>query len=104
VHRKLAFHERPAATVTCAVRLVDDAVADARVAVGSVGARAVRAHAAERRLAGASPADAAAFAEAAALAAEASEPADDANGPVDYKLQLVRTLVTRALREAAGID
>jgi aerobic carbon-monoxide dehydrogenase medium subunit len=102
-HRKLAFHERPAATVTCAVRLEDGAVAEARVAVGSVGARALRVEEAEARLAGAAPDDAAALAAAAELAAEAADPVDDANGSADYKAQLVRVLVERCFREAAGL-
>jgi aerobic carbon-monoxide dehydrogenase medium subunit len=102
-HRKLAFHERPAATVTAAVRVADGFVAEARIAVGSVGARAVRAAAAEQRLAGVAPDDAAAIAEAADLAAEASHAVADANGAADYKLQLVRVLVERSFREAAGV-
>lgn len=100
VHRKLAFHERPAATVTCAARLEEGAVAEARIAVGSVGARAVRAGAAEARLVGASTSDDVALAEAAGLAAEAAEAADDANGSAEYKSQLVRVLVERCFRAA----
>ena len=102
-HRKFAFHERPAATVTCMVRVDEGTVAEARIAVGSVGARPVRAHAAEKRLTNTSPGDAAALAEAAALAAEASDAVADANGPADYKLQLVRVLVDRCFRDAAGV-
>jgi carbon-monoxide dehydrogenase medium subunit len=102
-HRKFAFHERPAATVTCVVRVDDGTVAEARIAVGSVGARPVRAHAAEKRLKNTPPGDAAALAEAAALAAEASDAVADANGPADYKLQLVRVLVERCYRDAAGV-
>jgi carbon-monoxide dehydrogenase medium subunit len=99
-HRKLAFHERPAATVACAVRVEGGAVAEARIAVGSVGARAVRATAAERALTGCAVGDAAAVAEAAALAAEASEAVDDANGSAAYKEQLVRVLVARCFADA----
>jgi carbon-monoxide dehydrogenase medium subunit len=102
-HRKLAFHERPAATVACAVRVDDGAVAEARIAVGSVGARAVRATAAERALAGRGVDDAAAVAEAAALAAEASEAFDDANGSAVYKQQLVRVLVERCFADATTL-
>ena len=101
-HRKLAFRERPAATVTCAVRVEDGTVAEARIAVGSVGARAVRAAAAERALARSEVADAAATAEAAALAAEAGEAVDDANGSAAYKQQLVRVLVTRCFADATA--
>lgn len=100
VHRKLAFHERPAATVTCAIRSGDGVVHDARIAVGSVGARAVRATAAEQRLTGATTSDATALAEAADLAAEASGAVADANGSADYKQQLVRVLVARCFADA----
>ena len=100
VHRKLAFHERPAATVACLVGVEDGAVTDARVGVGSVGPRAVRATAAETRLAGAALDDADAVAEAAVFAAEAAGVVEDANGSVEYKENLVRVLVERALREA----
>jgi aerobic carbon-monoxide dehydrogenase medium subunit len=99
-HRKLAFHERPAATVACAVRVDDGVVAEARIAVGSVGARAVRATAAERALTGSALDDAAGVADAAALAAEASEAVDDANGSAAYKEQLVRVLVARCFADA----
>jgi carbon-monoxide dehydrogenase medium subunit len=99
VHKKLAFHERPAATVACAVRIVDGSVEEARIAVGSVGARAVRAREAERVLTGAAVEEADALARAAELAAEASQPVEDANGSADYKANLVRVLVSRSFRE-----
>lgn len=101
-HRKLAFHERPAATVTCAVRLDGGTVVEGRIAVGSVGPRAVRAYAAEQRLIGASANDTLAVAEAAVLSAEASDATSDVNGPADYKFQLVRVLVERAFRDATS--
>ena len=99
-HRKFAFHERPTATVTCAVRLEDGAVAEARIAVGSVGVVAVRASAAENALAGKSAADDSALAEAAELTAEAAGAVDDAKGSAEYKQQLVRVLVQRCFAEA----
>ncbi len=101
-HRKLAFHERPAATVACAIRVDGGAVAEARIAVGSVGARAVRATAAETALTGSAADDAAAVEEAAALAAEASGAVDDANGSAAYKEQLVRVLVARCFADATA--
>ena len=102
VHRKFAFHERPTATVTCAVRLEDGAVAEARIAVGAVGVKPVRAPAAERALAGKSAGDAAAVTEAAALAAEAAGAVDDVKGSAEYKQQLVRVLVQRCFGEATS--
>ena len=102
VHRKLAFHERPAATVTCGVVVHEGTVVEARLAVGSVGARAVRATAAEEQLTGAPADDEAVLAEAAERASEAAGAVEDANGSAAYKEQLVRVLVQRCFREAVG--
>lgn len=101
-HRKLSFHERPAATVACAVRVAEGTVVEARIAVGSVGARPVRAGAAEARLAGLPPGDSVALAEAAALAASASDAVEDANGSAEYKTELVRVLVERCFGDATA--
>jgi carbon-monoxide dehydrogenase medium subunit len=101
-HRKLAFHERPAATVACTVRAAGGTVVEARIAVGSVGARPLRAFAAEAMLAGKPVGDPTVLAEAAALAAAASEATEDANGSAEYKTELVRVLVERCFRDAAG--
>jgi aerobic carbon-monoxide dehydrogenase medium subunit len=101
VHRKFAFHERPAATVTCAARVADGTIADARISVGSVGNLAVRAREAEALLVGAPVDDAAALAAAASRAAALSSPIEDANGSADYKAHLVSVLVRRAFTEAA---
>jgi carbon-monoxide dehydrogenase medium subunit len=90
VHKKFRFHERPAVTVTCAA-----GDGDVRIAVGSVGVRPVRASEAERLAGGG---DLAAAAEA---AAEVCGAVEDANGSVEYKENLVRVLVERALREAS---
>ncbi len=96
-HKKLAFHERPTATVACALRVDGGKVAEARIAVGSVGPRAVLV---EDALAGSSVDDADALRAAAERAAEASGAVEDANGSVEYKQQLVRVLVERSVREA----
>ena len=100
VHQKLAFHERPAATVTVAVHVQEQTITKARIAVGSVGPQAVRADAAEARLGGVATSDAKAIGEAADRAAEASQPVEDANGSAEYKRELVRVLVVRCLHEA----
>ncbi len=94
-HRKLAFRERPAATVAAWVRVADGSVAEARIAVGSVGRVAVRAGEAESLLLGGGSAE-----DVAAAAAEAAGAVEDANGSEEYKRQLVRVLVGRALAEA----
>ena len=101
-HRKFSFHERPAATVTAAVLVEGGIVAEARIAVGSVGARALLADAAAAAVAGKSADDDEAVAEAATLAAENSEAVEDANGSVEYKQQLVRVLVERCFKEAVA--
>ena len=103
-HAKFAFHERPTATVTCLARVVEGQVAEARVAVGSVGARPVRATAAEQALTGA-PVDELGeglLEEAGERAAEAAAPVDDGNGSAEYKAQLVRVLVGRTFGQAVG--
>jgi aerobic carbon-monoxide dehydrogenase medium subunit len=100
VHRKFAFHERPAATVTCAARVVDGTIADARISVGSVGNVAVRAGEAEALLVGARGDDDQALAAASARAAAVSNAVDDANGSAEYKAHLVEVMVGRAFREA----
>jgi len=100
VHEKLSFHERPAATVTVAVRQHAGVLADVRIAVGSVGARPVRATEAEKRLAGSEAAQGAALDEAAELAAVAAQPVEDGNGSADYKANLVRVLVKRCFAAA----
>lgn len=102
VHRKISFHERPAITVAANVAVRDGEVAEARLAVGSVGLKAHRLTGAEGALAGASATQPlggqlASCAEAAALE---SEPVEDANGSLDYKRHLVRVLVERTVREA----
>jgi CO/xanthine dehydrogenase FAD-binding subunit len=75
--------------------LVEGSVEEARIAVGSVGPVAVRASEAEALLtAGASPED------VAAAAADASGAVEDADGSEEYKRQLVRVLVGRALADA----
>ncbi len=84
------------------MRVEAGTVAEARIAVGSVGARAVRVDAAAESLVGKSPGDAVALAAAAALAADAAGAVEDANGSADYKRQLVRVLVERCFRAATG--
>lgn len=101
-HQRLAFTERPAATVACFVHVEDGHVTQARIAVGSVGLTPVRAPQAERSLVGMSARLTAsgALQEVAEAAAEAAAPVADRNGSVEYKRQLVKVLVTRCVRDA----
>ena len=101
-HDKISFHERPAATITVAVRQDAGVYADVRIAVGSVGPRAVRAHEAERLLAGSETSDDTALEHAAEAAAVAAEPVEDSNGSAEYKANLVKVLVRRSVARALG--
>ncbi len=80
---------------------MDGLVAEARVAVGSVGVRPVRSRAAEEALTGA-PVDELddVLSTAGEHAAEDAAPVDDATGSADYKSQLVKVLVERTFKEA----
>jgi aerobic carbon-monoxide dehydrogenase medium subunit len=102
VHAKIAFHERPAATVTCLAHVEGGRVAEARVAVGSVGPRPVRATEAEQLLAAVDPSapDEAVLDAAGEAAAAAAGATADANGSADYKRALVQVLVRRTFTQA----
>jgi carbon-monoxide dehydrogenase medium subunit len=101
-HAKFSFFERPTATAACLARVAEGTVAEVRVAVGSVGARAVRSASAAEALTGMAVGelDPQAIAQAGERAAEDAAPADDATGSADYKAHLVRVLVERTFREA----
>lgn len=100
-HQKIAFHERPAVTVTCALTTALQHVTKARIAVGSVGGVPTRVHAAEDALVGIETEGAKAdLSGVADLAAAGCDPTNDANGSIEYKRQLVRVLVARGLRAA----
>ena len=102
---KFGLYERP--TVTVAVGLVLDAarpaVRDARVIVGSVGPRPVRLGAAERAITGEAlthlPRR---LGEIAATATEDIETTADLHGARDYKRELARVCVRRALGVATA--
>jgi len=66
----------------------------------AMGPVPVKAADAEKFLAGKAP-DEAAFAEAGRLAAAATRPTADRRGAVDYKKEMARVLIVRALRKAA---
>ena len=102
---KFGLYERP--TVTVAVRLVRDethaAVHDARVIVGSVGPRPVRLPAAERAIAGEALAGLPhRLGEIAAAATEDIETMADLHGARDYKRELARVCLGRALGVATA--
>ena len=101
VHRKFVFHERPAITVACHLRLDGERLADVRLAVGSAGVVPARPTAAEELLGGASIGELEdALERAGEFAADAADPVEDANGSVEYKRHLVGVLTRRAVRGA----
>jgi len=75
------------------------AIEKATIALTNAGPTPVQATEAARSLVGKAP-DEKAFAEAGRLAAEKSSPSADRRGSVEYKRDMARVLVTRALRKA----
>ena len=84
-------------SAAAALRLQGGMIAEARLALGGVAAKPWRAHAAEQRLAGAQPSDAAFRAAAEAALADAKPSGDNA-----FKIELARRVAMRALRLAAA--
>lgn len=82
-----------------AVECDGDSITGARVALGGVAGGPVRATNAEAALSGRA-ATAETVAAAAAAAAEEVDPTGDIHGSADYRRDLVRTMVTRALDQA----
>jgi carbon-monoxide dehydrogenase medium subunit len=70
------------------------------IGLTAVGPKAIRAAKAEEALRGQKPTDMEAVKKVAMLAAEASDPMSDIRGTAEYKRDLVRLLVTRALKQA----
>lgn len=102
-HEKFCLRERPTATVAAYVHAPAGVISDARVVVGSVTHKPERNGEAEGRLVGL-PVDeleAAGSPEAAEAAAASVDPISDDTASADYRRQLVRVLVTRAVRHAA---
>ncbi|HTT12268.1 MAG TPA: xanthine dehydrogenase family protein subunit M [Burkholderiaceae bacterium] len=90
------------ASAAAAVQLTLDAkgaIESAAVALTNAGPTPVQAGAASRALVGRQP-DEKLFAEAGRLAAEVSSPSADRRGSVEYKREMARVVVTRALRKA----
>jgi len=97
---RFARFERPTLSTAVAVRTEDGVVAEARVAVGCLGPRARRLPGLEARLEGAGPADVPRLVDESRGELAELGPADDLLGSADYKLQLARVLVRRALDDA----
>ncbi len=89
--------------VNCAVVLAMDAhqqPIEARITLGAVAPTILRARQAEQALLG-RRLDQDAIDQAAALAAQAARPIDDIRGSADYRREMVRVLVSQALRQLA---
>ena len=101
-YKKFGIHERP--TLGVAVLLLGDeegGVAEARIAVGCVGAMPARIPEAEKALNGVSASDfESRLKHAAAQAAAAVDPVDDLHGSSAYKRHLVDVFVRRAAEHA----
>jgi carbon-monoxide dehydrogenase medium subunit len=99
---KLGLRRAQAISVVDAAVIValdsSGAVSDARIALGSVAATIVRVPAAEAYLIG-KRLSAETIAEASRLASESVRPIDDLRGSAEYRSEMVKALVTRALRQ-----
>jgi aerobic carbon-monoxide dehydrogenase medium subunit len=82
-----------------AVRLSGSRIVEARIALGGVGDRPTRAAAADTALRGA-PAERAAFVAAGEAATQGLQPMTDVQATPEYRLELVRVMVRRALEAA----
>ena len=100
-------HRHPASSfavagVAALVAVKAGKCADVRIAIGGVTARAVRAAAAEKALAGQAPNEANIARAAAAVADALSEPLSDTYASGEFRVHLATVLTKRALTEAAG--
>lgn len=87
------------AAIGVALDLDDGMIEDVRVGMCGVGNRALRAHGAEEVLRGQRP-DAELYRRAGERASEESSPTEDGRGTVEYKRDLVKVLLVRALEKA----
>jgi xanthine dehydrogenase YagS FAD-binding subunit len=96
-YRDRQSYEFALVSVAAALRVEGDVVAEARLALGGVGTKPWRAHAAEEQLVGA-PATAAAFAHAAAQELRPAVPREH-NA---FKVELAKRAIVRGLTQAMG--
>ena len=89
------------AMTAATLEICEGEVVDARIAMGGVSDRPIRAGAAEEHLKGGS-AGPVAVSEAAELAASGFEAIGDIHGSAEYRRDLVRVLTRRALEQAIG--
>jgi aerobic carbon-monoxide dehydrogenase medium subunit len=89
-----------AAALGVALWMSGDQIEEARIGMCNVGSTTLRARGAEEVLEGERP-DGELYRRAAERAAEECDPPDDARGTPEYKQDLVRVLLVRALEQAA---
>ncbi len=99
---RIERYHRPTVNVASGVRLSDGRIAEARLAVGCIGARTVRLPDLEKRVIGLALDEAARVArEYGATLAELLEPVDDLLGTAEYKIHIACVLLGRAIAKAA---
>lgn len=105
-YQKLALRKGTACSVISAAVMVEwggtgRQCRQARIALGAVAARPLRAYAAEKMLRGRGLSESA-IVEAGRLAAEAVDPIDDVRGSAAYRRRMAELLVKRLLSRTAG--
>jgi carbon-monoxide dehydrogenase medium subunit len=102
---KLALRKGSACSILSVAVMVqvggEGYVSQARIALGAVAAKPIRAYRAEAALAG-KPLTKGAIEEAARLAAESTKPIGDVRGTASYRQRMTGVLTRRLLTEAAG--
>jgi carbon-monoxide dehydrogenase medium subunit len=90
----------PIVSAAAVVTMVDRRITDARLALGAVADRPIRARRAETALHGREPTREA-FTEAGKLAADATDPGADVHGSAEYRREMAAVYARRALQAAA---
>lgn len=110
-YRRIAFVERPDASVACHLTVEGGVVSDARLAVGSLGDRPVLVPDAATELVGSrvadlvdAPADRPPFPAIAAAIAKGCDVADEPTVSAEYRTHLAGVLARRAVAAAAGAN
>ena len=100
-YQRLHRYQRPTLGVAAAVRLDNEKIAEARLAVGCVGPKAQRLSELERKLAGVTLADARKIiAEEKKYLRELLRPVDDLLGSAEYKLYMTGVMLGDVLEQA----